>query len=189
MSRTCKITIALTAFILGASTLAGCSFMTSTQVAAPSHEPATVEPTPAPATQAPPSPALAPACKWPAGNIEARTGELLDVKMFAFMTDTGARDGADGTAVLNADGTLAAYKSAKGDDFDTIAQRFCTVHYGLEALNAVRRGGTYSSDSSSSPLVFEGDTLNLDPYTISSVGDQNRKVFSYHPSFRLPPQH
>lgn len=36
--------------------------------------------------------------------------------------------------------------------------------------------------------LYAGDTLNLSPYTIASVGDVNGEVHSYETVFTLPPQ-
>lgn len=113
-------------------------------------------------------------------------GALLDVDLFAAMTDLGARNGATGEVAYADDGSLASYAVASGDSFGAVAERVCVGYYGLEALNAVRRNGLYADFGNS--VLYEGDVLNLSPHTITSVGSQNGSSYSHTPVFVLPPQ-
>ncbi|GAA3908820.1 hypothetical protein [Microbacterium invictum] len=113
-------------------------------------------------------------------------GALLDVGLFAAMTDLGARNGATGDVVYADDGSLASYVVASGDSFGAVAERVCVGYYGLEALNAVRRNGLYADFGDS--VLYESDVLNLSPHTITSVGSQNGSSYSHTPVFGLPPQ-
>ncbi|WP_226531971.1 hypothetical protein [Microbacterium paraoxydans] len=118
-------------------------------------------------------------------------GEPLNVELYSALHDYGARDGANGTVEYADDGTLAAYEVASGDYVDAILERLCVGFYSLQALNAVRRGSVHSVDPTSQAYLtglYVGDTLNLSPYTITSVGDVNGEVFSYEASFIVPPQ-
>lgn len=124
------------------------------------------------------------------GGIILPSG-LLNVDLYSRMHDYGAREGATGTAQYADDGSLASYVVAPGDFTDAILDRFCVGFYYLDSLNAVRRGGGGSVDPTRTvhqPELHVGDTLNLSPYTITTVGDVNGEVFSYETSFTLPPQ-
>jgi hypothetical protein len=87
---------------------------------------------------------------------------------------------ATGEAIL-ADGVPVAYKVAPGDVFSLVAARLCIGEQWLHWVNSVRR----DSDE-----LFAGDTLNLDPHTITSVGDQNGVVYDNRlpDGFVIPPQ-
>ncbi|WP_271178291.1 LysM peptidoglycan-binding domain-containing protein [Leifsonia poae] len=80
---------------------------------------------------------------------------------------------------LNSKGEPAAYVVAPGDIWEFIAKRFDVGTAYLTSINAVRRD--------SPMLVYVGDTVNLDPATITTVGDQNGVVF--HHEDRLPNPH
>ncbi len=124
------------------------------------------------------------------GGIILPSG-LLNVDLYVRMHDYGAREGATGTAQYAEDGSPASYEVASGDYEDAILDRFCVGYYYLDALNAVRRGGV-SSVGTAHQVYFAnphvGDTLNLSPYTITTVGDVNGEVFAYETSFVLPLQ-
>ncbi len=62
---------------------------------------------------------------------------------------------------MNHDGQPVAYLVVAGDTFASVAARFCIDSHYLDLLNQVRR-----VDSE----VYAGDTINLDAYTITSVG-------------------
>lgn len=114
---------------------------------------------------------------------------LLSVDQYSRMRDYGAREGANGTVQYADDGSLASYKVASGDYEDAIIDRFCVDFYYLDALNSVRRGGVSSVDPTRvvyPPELYVGDTLNLSPYTIATVGDVNGEVFAYETTFSLP---
>ena len=75
-----------------------------------------------------------------------------------------------------------AYVVAAGDNPARIADRFCVSADYLDALNSVRRDGVTLSS------LFGGDTLNLDPSTVLSVGDQNGRVLDNAEPEPLPAQ-
>ncbi len=93
--------------------------------------------------------------------------------------DCGPIQYATGTAELDAKGVPVAYVVAPGDIWEFIAKRFDVGTAYLTSINAVRRDDVAA--------VYVGDTVNLDPATITSVGDQNGVV--YHHDDRLPDPH
>lgn len=138
-----------------------------------------------------PAPEESPECRLPRGDSTILSDELLDVDLYAAMADFGARAGAEGTVSYAEDGTLASYLVAPGDSKDAIRDRLCVGHYSFEALNAVRRGSLHSVEPTNQAYLtplYAGDTLNLSPYTITSVGDVNGEVHSYETVLILPPQ-
>lgn len=95
--------------------------------------------------------------------------------------DMGPLQHAAGEAVVDTDGVPVAYVVAEGDTPYAIAQRFCigeTTY--LANLNSVRRNGV--------DQIYPGDTLNLNRFTITSVGDENGAVLQNDPRIHLPPQ-
>ena len=110
---------------------------------------------------------------------EAGTIGGVDIE---FVRDRGSRTGATGTVTTADDGTPASYLVATGDISAQIADRFCISADFLDALNSVRRDGV-SIDS-----LFGGDTLNLSPSTVLSVGDQNGAVLDNPEPDPLPEQ-
>ncbi|MEN2742121.1 LysM peptidoglycan-binding domain-containing protein [Microbacterium sp. X-17] len=93
--------------------------------------------------------------------------------------DCGPIQYATGTTRLNDKGVPVAYVVAPGDIWEFIAKRFDLGTAYLTAINAVRRENVTQ--------VYVGDTINLDPATITSVGDQNGVV--YHNLENLPDPH
>ncbi|KJQ54649.1 hypothetical protein [Microbacterium sp. SA39] len=137
----------------------------------------------------PPSPASTPECR--PENADVLPGEPLDVGLFAGMVDRGPREGANGTVAYASDGTLASYLVAPDDHTEAIIDRLCVSAYPFAALNAVRRGTLYSTDPTSQAYLtplYAGDTLNLSPHMITSVGDVDGEVRAYETTFILPPQ-
>jgi hypothetical protein len=111
---------------------------------------------------------------------EAGTIGGVDIE---FVRDRGTRTGATGAVTTAEDGTTpASYLVAAGDVSEQIADRFCISPDFLDALNSVRRDGV-SIDS-----LFGGDTLNLSPATVLSVGDQNGGVLDNPEPDPLPEQ-
>ena len=96
-------------------------------------------------------------------------GSIGDVDL-EVVRDRGTREGAAGTVRTATDGAPAAYVVAAGDSPARIADRFCVSAGYLDALNSVRRDGV-TLDS-----LYGGDTLNLNPSTVLTVGDQNGRV-------------
>ncbi len=138
-----------------------------------------------------PSGTPSPKCRLPRGDSTILSDELLDVALYASMADCGPREGAEGTVNYAEDGTLPSYLVAPGDSKSAIRDRLCVGDYSFEALNAVRRGSLYSVEPTNQAYVtplYAGDTLNLSPYTIASVGDVNGEVHSYETVLILPPQ-
>ncbi|MGC0252302.1 hypothetical protein [Pseudactinotalea sp. Z1748] len=109
---------------------------------------------------------------------------------YSELRDVNPIDGARGEAIHDEHDQPVAYVAAPGDTMSAIAARFCIDHYPyLEWINAIRRGeGTSITDTGSMP-VYAGDTLNLDPYTIATVGDENGVVRDNAIDFHIPPQH
>ncbi|MWV48409.1 hypothetical protein GRS96_03840 [Rathayibacter sp. VKM Ac-2803] len=110
---------------------------------------------------------------------EAGTVGGLDIEL---VRDRGPRTGATGEVTTAADGTPASYLVAAGDISESIADRFCVSPEYLDALNSVRRDGV-SIDS-----LYGGDTLNLSPSTVTSVGTQNGRVLENPEPEPLPAQ-
>ncbi len=134
----------------------------------------------------------------PADGVERILGQGLPgdagyVSGYALpqLRDTGPTAYAEGEAVMNADGTPAAYVVAEGDTLYAISERFCLQFpLYLEWINSVRRNGSWDwSTPEEGPFeIFPGDTLNLDAHTITSVGDEQAVVYSHQPNFYIPPQ-
>ena len=195
-NRTVALTTALLA-ALSAAALTGCTAsgaqldeMSATvqPAAKPSASPT---PSAGPTPSVPQASAAAPECRRPGGDGTIYNGESLNVELYAGMVDLGPRAGANGTVAYADDGTLASYVVASGDYRDAILERLCLGPYSYEALNAVRRGSLHSVDPSHQAYLtslYVGDTLNLSPYTITSVGDVNGEVHAYETVFVLPPQ-
>lgn len=94
--------------------------------------------------------------------------------------DQGPVEHASGDAVLDDAGRPVAYLVAPDDVWTVVAERFCLHVDYINALNQVRRNGAAT--------LFAGDTLNLDPYTVTSVGSENGTVFENDPPHPMPPQ-
>lgn len=98
------------------------------------------------------------------------------------IVDNGVIEHATGEAQFNEDGSPRSYTVAKGDTAYAIASRFCIdyVEY-LGWINSVRRNGVEN--------LYAGDTLNLDRFRITSIGDENGVVYENSPSVdHIPPQ-
>lgn len=107
------------------------------------------------------------------------TNERLSGYSIIELRDTGPVDFASGRTTFNDAGQPAAYEVAAGDTYWAIADRFCVYPHWLTLLNQVRRNGEN---------LYVGDTLNLDAYTITSVGSENGVVYNNPPSSHIPPQ-
>ena len=108
-------------------------------------------------------------------------GSIGDVDL-EVVRDRGTREGAAGTTRAATNGTPASYVVAAGDNPARIADRFCVSADYLDALNSVRRDGVTLSS------LFGGDTLNLSPSTVLTVGDQNGRVLDNAEPDPLPTQ-
>lgn len=108
----------------------------------------TATPTPAPAPSPPPPPAAEPAPPEAVPNAPAPVVE------WGPANDTGSRDGATGTPVLDAAGVPASYTVVSGDHFFDIAQRFELPQQQLLRMNPqIHDFGE---------TVYIGDVINLD---------------------------
>ncbi|MFJ4037107.1 LysM peptidoglycan-binding domain-containing protein [Microbacterium sp. NPDC090007] len=113
--------------------------------------------------------------------LDATDPEQLGGRTLTIPHDRGLFDTATGEATVDASGVPVAYVAAPGDVFSTIAARFCLSEDLLQILNHARRDNN---------ALYAGDTLNLDPHTIFTVGDQNGVVSDneFPDWFTLPPQ-
>ncbi len=125
------------------------------------------------------------------GDSPRRVSEFIVPEL----TDGGPREFAQGEAILNDEGTVVAYIVASGDTPFSVAERFCSGQDEIALLNAVRRNTFYSTfynDPDPPPAswitLYAGDTINLDPATITTVGDERGQVYSNTPNMHLPPQ-
>ncbi|NRG42001.1 hypothetical protein HRK28_13885 [Rathayibacter sp. VKM Ac-2835] len=133
-----------------------------------------------------PSVSLAPAPVAASGEcvisaLDTADGSIGDVDL-EVVRDRGTREGAAGTVRTATAGTPAAYVVAAGDNPARIADRFCVSPDYLDALNSVRRDGVTLTS------LYGGDTLNLDPSTVLTVGDQNGRVLDNAEPEPLPAQ-
>lgn len=130
----------------------------------------------------------------PQGDHPRRVGDVL----IKYPDDEGSIPYARGETALDDDGQPIAYVVASGDTPDGISERFCLGKADLALLNMVRRNTAYSTWVNGEPAAAEtlfdwielyaGDTINLDPATITTVGHQNGVVFEHDPGIHLPPQ-
>ncbi|MEE6282835.1 hypothetical protein [Georgenia sunbinii] len=127
-------------------------------------------------------------------SLEPRTNATEDRVhgyWYSSLRDVGPIAGATGEVTYDEDDQPVAYVAAPGDTMQAIATRFCIDHYPyLEWINAIRRGDATSVlDLDGSMPLYAGDTINLDPYTIASVGDENGVSRDNAIDFHIPPQH
>ncbi|MCJ1673439.1 hypothetical protein MT355_09260 [Rathayibacter sp. VKM Ac-2929] len=183
-----RIVIVLASTLL----LAGCTSAADIPDAAPTAEAgaaSSATATTAPSVDAGPRPvpsvSLAPVPVAATGGCVisdlAGGGSIGDVDL-EVVRDRGTREGAAGTVRTATDGMPAAYVVAAGDNPARIADRFCVSADYLDALNSVRRDGVTLSS------LFGGDTLNLSPSTVLTVGDQNGRVLDNAEPEPLPTQ-
>jgi hypothetical protein len=109
---------------------------------------------------------------------------VLQPQDFANMRDLGPRPGATGTAQLHPDGRPASYIVAPHDDLYAVEARFCLTNPEMIALNAVRREP--ATPGNGEYIIYRGDTLNLDPCTVRTVGDEHGKVYDNTLKVYLP---
>ncbi|PPG60772.1 hypothetical protein C5C95_13225 [Rathayibacter sp. AY1B7] len=179
-----RLVIALSAVVL----LAGCTAEATSPAAPPAEPTASTAP---PAAGAESTPRPVPSVSTTPAPVEDVSGECvvqaldegtLDGVDLERVRDRGTRVGATGTASTASDGAPASYLVAAGDISERIADRFCISSDYLSALNSVRRDGV-DIDS-----LYGGDTLNLRPTTVLSVGDQNGRVLDNAEPDDLPAQ-
>ncbi|WKK72981.1 hypothetical protein Q0F99_09010 [Rathayibacter oskolensis] len=146
------------------------------------------EPRPVPSVTVAPEPVVTTPEPVPATGVceiryldAAESGTIggLDIEV---VRDRGSRTGATGEVTTGSDGSPASYLVAAGDVSENIADRFCVSSEFLDVLNSVRRDGV-TIDS-----LFAGDTLNLSPSTVTSVGTQNGRVLENAEPEPLPTQ-
>jgi hypothetical protein len=95
--------------------------------------------------------------------------------------DSGPREYAIGEVQYDESGTPSFYIVGSGDLIEFVAERLGLHSAYLVTINQVRRGTT--------GVLWEGDVLNLNPQTITSVGTINGSVLSEAPPDPMPPQH
>lgn len=88
-------------------------------------------------------------------------------------TDTGTRAGTTGVAILDGAGFVRAYTVASGDNASSITERFDNLN--LWSLNCARRADL---------TLYAGDTLNLDKYSVATVGDENGSTSPFSASVK-----
>ncbi|MFT4284459.1 MAG: hypothetical protein QM598_06465 [Protaetiibacter sp.] len=108
------------------------------------------------------------------------SAEMVGAYEIQTPTDLGPSEYANGVVILDGSGTPVAYEVASGDIFDFVADRLGIDGNYIATINQVRRG--YTS------VLFAGDTLNLDPHTITSVGTFNGRVLDEPTPEPMPPQ-
>ncbi|MBP2435501.1 LysM peptidoglycan-binding domain-containing protein [Microbacterium amylolyticum] len=187
---------AISFLVIAAAALSGC---------APSEAPLTTaqtthSPEPSPAPTASPSPGPHTPEPSPPGSVEVSAcaqveslrvrpesdDDRLDVFGVIALRDSGPRTRANGETAFAGDQAIS-YEVAPGDTLGAIAERFCTTTQMIQYLNVVRRATGYSN-AKDDFVLYAGDILNLDAYTITSVGHQNGVVYDYRPVIHLPPQ-
>ena len=136
----------------------------------------TITPTPTP-TPTPTS------TRIPAGTDtygpSARVGEYLEP---IIPVDHGPRKYATGTVTNDVLGRPLSYTVAPEDVIDYVQERLgfgYDGHY-LVTINQVRRGDTAT--------LYVGDTLNLSPFHVTSIGNINGRVLDEKAPKPLPPQ-
>ena len=105
---------------------------------------------------------------------------------FIWLTDGGQQPNAEGKTRRDAQGHVLWYTVVSGDTFNGIETRFNA--WNLWSFNCARRQDTN---------LFVGDVINLDPYTVASVGSEHGTTTASSPGARqgclwqtgLPPQH
>ncbi len=132
------------------------------------------------------------------GHAQANHPRRVGDSLIVVPDDGGPGDFARGAVQLDSTGVPVAYVVAEGDTPFAVSHRFCVTEDQLALLNMVRRTTWYSSWQNGEPVdsvartgwieLFTGDTLNLDPATVTSVGDQNGRVYAHDPGLHLPPQ-
>ena len=136
-----------------------------------------------PATPTPPAPYTPTATPTPVATTAACHGwgfwERDYYSEAQQPVDCGPIQYATGTVQVDSKGVPVAYIVAPGDIWEFIAKRFDVGTAYLTAINAVRREDVTQA--------YVGDTINLDPATITSVGDQNGVAFNHLD--RLPDPH
>lgn len=118
----------------------------------------------------------------PSSEEEDRVGGYVQLEM----RDTGTNNYANGETAFDEHGDPAWYIVAEGDTMQGIADRFCTEAWYLEMLNSIRRNATFVGTGYT--VLYPGDTINLNRFTIATVGDENGSVYDYSPDFHIPPQ-
>jgi hypothetical protein len=126
-----------------------------------------------------PPPAPTPSQSEPTSAPASVAGEgTVAMSPIRAAVDGGSREHARG-ATLEDDGELIAYTVAPDDIYEIVAERFDLPVTYLLNINAIRREGLE---------LFAGDTLNLSAYRITSIGDQNGRVFDRQPPDPMPAQ-
>lgn len=112
---------------------------------------------------------------------------------YSELRDIGPIEHATGETTFDDEGQPVSYVAAAGDTMFGIAVRFClgNDYPYLEQINAIRRGETgelLNLLNGPTMEVYPGDTINLNPYTIATVGDENGEVRNNNLDFHIPQQ-
>ncbi|GAA3211199.1 hypothetical protein [Microbacterium terregens] len=192
--------IALAAVPMIASAESPTTEATREAVSTPTPTPTPVEPTATPAPE-PAGTQSTEQCTFPLAYDGLSVGvSLMDGVV---LHDHGAQPGATGQTVLDGSGDPAAYVVADGDTQTGIEARFCAAPGYLSLLNSVRRTDVYVEPQTVEGYVwpdpfpegtgwimdlYAGDTLNLNPHTVLTVGDQEGVVYQHEPDVQMPEQ-
>jgi hypothetical protein len=180
-----KLVATLAGFLLGVSALAGCTPPDGVGVkesVAPTQSGQSTSPASASGDGTPAAQARDRCNPDQVAATYPSRGRIV-AESFDDMRDLGPRPGAMGTAESTEKGRPAAYVVAAGDSQAAVAARFCLTPGELTLLNEVRR---YDPLAYEPDVLYTGDTLNLDPCTIATVGDVNGRSNENEPAFPLP---
>lgn len=172
-----RMAVLLTA-VIGASSLGACTSDSNlaipepTVVSAPTHSDAATDAPTGPGTQTG-------LCEGMPSVSAAVPG--VNGYIYGQLRDVGPLEGARGEVSTDDEGQPVSYVVAAGDTATAIAARFCIDYRPyLGWLNAVRRNGVAN--------LYAGDTLNLSPFRITSVGNENGVALQNDLNFSIPPQ-
>lgn len=208
---TAAFVVALTGCATASEPESALAVESTAEAQSPSPDPtpeSTPEPTSEPTPEVTPTPsevAAAPAsqCDQIAGEQTVGIGSVPEESLgglpIVLLQDIGARPGAEGEVTLDENGDPASYVVASGDTQDAIAERFCATPSYVDLMNSIRRQNVHvdppegcwpkcGDEYGWKMDLYAGDTLNLNPYTIASVGDQNGQVYANEPDIMMPPQ-
>ncbi|MBO0985053.1 hypothetical protein [Rathayibacter sp. SD072] len=190
-----SVSASIGAALLLLVSLSGCVTPRESPDAAAGTTPTSAEPVPeqpAPAAtveadvlaSARPTPSAASTCApielYEPWSSERPSVSSLGGQRLRIPSDQGPREHANGDVVADEAGRPVAYVVAPDDVWTVVAERFCLHVDYINALNQVRRNSAFT--------LYAGDTLNLSPYTVTSVGSENGEVSDNSPPDPLPEQ-
>lgn len=183
------------AALLLLASLSGCVAPQESPGSAARSTPASPEPVPEQAAPKATSGAEAQASSDPTPSVDSTCGPVelyepwsserpsvssLGGSRLRIPSDRGAREHANGEVVSDGAGRPVAYVVAPDDVWTVVAERLCLHVDYINSLNQVRRN--------SAATLYAGDTLNLSPYTVTSVGSENGEVYDNPPPDPMPDQ-